>query len=555
MPSTKWLPILVIMALMLRATGRAELDEGRSSSLPPGAIGRLSNSGVDPIISVVFSPDGQTLASRSVDGEVQLWEARNRKSLGVIVPKTKREGDSLLPMQFSSGGDALLTVDGDHRVRRWSLEGRGPLGEFLLPFSTMRFSEAALHFPWVTLAGEKPDTLLIYDFSAGRAGKQWSWQQGEREDSRYPQTRGVFSSNGKWFATANSDGSISLGCVATGKEYRHLHGFQALVNAVAFSPDARLLAAAGGQVEIHGRVYDNDLRVWEIETGMELFAIKGRQEPKFPRIFHRVGPNGFLPVDDLQDDTFPRLGHSWVVNSVSFCGGGRLLASAGSDGTLRIWEVASGKEVLRLRDAGKTPCTVCTSPDGNAVATVMSDGSVILWDVSPLGWKPPEQRLSRRQLTRYWADLASANAADAYRAVYDLTAAPADAIPFIRGYTCERQNVSPELILKLIEQMDAGDFHTREDATNELAVIGRAAENSLRNAIGKTLSPETRRRVNRLLDALNGTSESLRSVRATWVLERIGTPEARKLLADLAEGVPETCLTLHARSALERLKK
>jgi hypothetical protein len=66
---------------------------------------------------------------------------------------------------------------------------------------------------------------------------------------------------------------------------------------------------------------------------------------------------------------------------------------------------------------------------------------------------------------------------------------------------------------------------------------------------------EVRRRVTHLLEHLDGvtTPARLRSLRAIEVLERLGTAEARKVLADLAGGIPEAFRTQEAKAALDRL--
>ncbi len=111
----------------------------------------------------------------------------------------------------------------------------------------------------------------------------------------------------------------------------------------------------------------------------------------------------------------------------------------------------------------------------------------------------------------------------------------------------------------MIADLDADDFDRREAATKELAVAGPQAEPALRKALEENPSPEVRSRIGRLLRSLNNwvvtDPDALRAIRAIWVLERIGTPEARTVLEDLAQGAPEVRQTQEAKAALDFLDK
>jgi hypothetical protein len=87
--------------------------------------------------------------------------------------------------------------------------------------------------------------------------------------------------------------------------------------------------------------------------------------------------------------------------------------------------------------------------------------------------------------------------------------------------------------------------------------LGERVEPALRQALKEKPSAEVRRRVGALLAALKGVPppNTLRALRAVWVLERVGTPEARQLLGALAKGAPGARQTVEAQAALARLDK
>src|SRR5262249_4374387 len=112
-------------------------------------------------------------------------------------------------------------------------------------------------------------------------------------------------------------------------------------------------------------------------------------------------------------------------------------------------------------------------------------------------------------------------------------------------------------IAKLIADLDAEQFQEREDATDALVRAGPAVEEAVKKALASQPSAEVKTRLELILSKLSGglgpNMEVVRAARAVEVLEKIGTPEARKVLEDVAGG-SDSQATVEARSALERLK-
>jgi hypothetical protein len=114
-----------------------------------------------------------------------------------------------------------------------------------------------------------------------------------------------------------------------------------------------------------------------------------------------------------------------------------------------------------------------------------------------------------------------------------------------------------EELQRWVQDLDNASFRRREDASRRLAEFGEDAEPTLREALKRQPSAESRQRLERLLSGPRQvrSPELLRSLRAIQMLEAIGDGSARGLLDQLAEGAPDARLTREARAARDRLKE
>jgi hypothetical protein len=185
----------------------------------------------------------------------------------------------------------------------------------------------------------------------------------------------------------------------------------------------------------------------------------------------------------------------------------------------------------------------------------MRHGDILIWDLRPLTWRVPKARrdFGSEELKALWSDLAGA-ARPAYLAISRLSATPGQTVPWMNDHL-QPVTVDVKRLDKLLADLDGDVFDAREAASEQLARMRYRAEPMLWRVFEAKPSLELRRRIEAILaEPRRQPVEALRTLRAIVILERIGTPQARRVLKKLACGVaaPETA---SAQAALQRLDR
>jgi hypothetical protein len=154
-----------------------------------------------------------------------------------------------------------------------------------------------------------------------------------------------------------------------------------------------------------------------------------------------------------------------------------------------------------------------------------------------------------------WQDLGGENASEAHRAVWKLASTPDVSLPFLARRVAPAAERDPARLPRLIAELDHDDFAVRDAAARELLEFRELARPALQNVLKGKPSAEVRKKVEELLANTKeaATPEARRRLRSIQILERIGSPAARRLLEVAAGGAPAAAETREAKSALARL--
>jgi RNA polymerase sigma factor (sigma-70 family) len=532
--------------------------------------------------AIAFSPDGSRLAEGAM-GKFNLWDLKTGRCLS--------SGDSehtlAAKVFLSPAGDRALT-SGCFSISTWDGTTGRRLHSFDLPLffasdPDRNFSPDGRYALSFTGDFEKLQ-ILVWEVAAGRLLHTL------QPPNASGQVKTAFSPDSTRLALwiPGKETVIRFWDVRTGKEVRSFPETRAgWPGRLFFTPDGNTLIVAGRRIVGFDVASGKELFAWRPEPSTsnsrktDAADRAGDEEGRIAWRALAVSPDGATVAWIRYGEVFGRekmedrivlceartgrLIRRWndsgkpsrYFEQLVYSPDGRLVAS--SDGeVVHLWEVATGKEVRTFRGHRGEISSLAFSANGRRLISAGTDSTGLIWDLPlAVGARAPLPKgAGDNEIAAWWADLAGADARQAYAAVWRLAEAPVASVSFLRQHLRPVTDAEVKEIRQHLKDLDAEAFAVREKAFQQLERLGPAAAADLRQALEKKPSLEARRRIERLLENLDHrplAGEPLRIVRALAVLEYTGTAEARRLLRELAAGAPGAWSTHEAKAALERL--
>ncbi|MGZ8554215.1 MAG: WD40 repeat domain-containing protein [Chitinophagaceae bacterium] len=307
---------------------------------------KILNSHLSEIWTVKFSPDGNWLASGSVDSTIKVWNKENGKIILDI-----KQPNGITAIDFSPGGNLLASASYDSKVRLWKL----------------------------------PEGLLVKEF-IGHTGTVWS---------------ASFSPDGKTIASCGEDATIKLWNAESGELVRTFHGHTRNVWDVKFSPDGNNLASGS---------FDKTIRIWNLTDGKLLHTLAKHSEAIVALAFSPDGKKLASTSDDKTIKLWNTNDWSLIYSlevpehnqAADFSPDNKLLLTGGRDKTslgeflqtifgdseynkgvsMRLWDVQTGRLLQTFSKHSNDVNDVSFSPDGKWIAGASSDKTIALWQLS-----------------------------------------------------------------------------------------------------------------------------------------------------------------------------
>lgn len=363
------------------------------------------------ISHIEYSPDGNLFISSGCDKVIRIWDTESNK----CIKELKGHKNAINSAKFSMNCTQIVSASADNTIKIWDIKS----GQCLKTLTG--------HNGYVNFASFSPDGKYIISASDDKTIKIWDSQTGKCINTLTDHTAATkfvsFSSNGKYFVSTSLDRSIRVWNINDMNNIKCIHQLWGhtshIYSAIFNSTNSQIISASG----------DCSIRIWDISTDKSVKSITRHKgavtslsynpngntlvssstddhiriwDQNYNEIFAKKFPtnvrcskysrngeciicaldNGNIELLDLKNYKTKCLkGHSDQVNHLDISSDNSKIASASKDGTVRIWELKSGKCIYTLPKFSNMINSVAFSHNNKWIATGGKNKKIDIWEV------------------------------------------------------------------------------------------------------------------------------------------------------------------------------
>lgn len=340
-----------------------DAETGRQVAAPEGYRNELND--------CTFSPDGKRIAMAGAEGLIFIWDGKTGQRLG----ESCGNWGPIAACAFSPDSRILASCCGEYY-------GNMECAIDLWDAATMKkIASLTGHSSHIEDCRYSPDGRLLLSTGADGEIKLWDAAKAERagipdrHDSWVSACR--FSPDGRRVVSSSDDRTVRVWDAFSGQSQLTLRGHAEQVLDCWFAPDGKsILSGAGG---------NDPLIVWDVAQGRERARLDSiRAAPFAPspdgRYLADATSSQYWDIQDLDKPiSFPLEKHEGLKQAC-VSPDGSLIAAAGRDGSIVIWDSASGRKASVFKGHDKRALSCAFSPDSRAILTSDKEGNLRLWD-------------------------------------------------------------------------------------------------------------------------------------------------------------------------------
>lgn len=334
-----------------------------------------------PALSVSLSADNQQVAAGGKDGTVRTWNATNATPLFRI-----KGGSPAVLVEYSPDSKKLVAAFENKAIQCFDPTPLNP--QPAEPPSRDAAQQMTGHADLITALSWAADNRTLRSIGKDKTVREWAVASAGFTVNLTGHSSQVYSvafnSDGTILASGSNDKTIRLWDVPGKKALKSLPAQPAAIYGVAFSPDGKQLVTAGA---------DQTVRLFDVDKGNELMKFTGPEYALYSVAFshdgNRIAAAGmgigqeraiYLWEKSKSEPTLVLKGHADDVYRVQFNQTSTRLLSLGYAGSLKIWDLATGKPVYE-EAIGAVSYSARFSADGKQLVTSSNDRTARLWEV------------------------------------------------------------------------------------------------------------------------------------------------------------------------------